>query len=137
MSDYSHKTLDLCIIFYAFVLQSCGNMVVTHLSALSVSLQTTSNQNQIKSLLLSAQVPWWVKFLWACSRHWKKKTTNNLHMDRQCKKTNNNSEPLQTIKTLFSVSRTHFSCHRTQETSLYREVLCWVLIDSNLHWLIH
>ncbi len=87
--------------------------------------------NQIKSNhfychITTAQVPWWVKFLWACSRQCKKKqqqqftygqtvqknnkqftygqtvqkkqqtiyiwtdsakkTTNNLHMDRQCKK---------------------------------------------------
>ncbi len=65
------------------------------------------NQNQIKSNhfychITTAQVPWWVKFLWACSRQCRKttdnlhmdrqskKTTNNLHMDRQCKKTTNN-----------------------------------------------
>ncbi len=52
------------------------------------------NQNQIKSNhfychITTAQVPWWVKFLWACSRQCKK-TTDNLHMDRQCKKTTNN-----------------------------------------------
>ncbi len=35
--------------------------------------------------ITTAQVPWWVKFLWACSRQCKK-TTDNLHMDRQCKK---------------------------------------------------
>ncbi len=35
--------------------------------------------------ITTAQVPWWVKFLWACSRQCKK-TNNNLHMDRQCKK---------------------------------------------------
>ncbi len=39
--------------------------------------------------ITTAQVPWWVKFLWACSRQCKK-TTDNLHMDRQCKKTTNN-----------------------------------------------
>ncbi len=56
-----------------------------------------SNQiksNQIKSNhfychITTAQVPWWVKFLWACSRQCRK-TTDNLHMDRQCKKTTNN-----------------------------------------------
>ncbi len=52
-------------------------------------------QNQIKSNhfychITTAQVPWWVKFLGACSRQCKKTTTNNLHMDRQCKKTTNN-----------------------------------------------
>ncbi len=35
--------------------------------------------------ITTAQVPWWVKFLWACSRQCRK-TTDNLHMDRQCKK---------------------------------------------------
>ncbi len=34
-------------------------------------------------------MPWWVKFLWACSRQCKK-TTDNLPIDRQCKKTTNN-----------------------------------------------
>ncbi len=48
--------------------------------------------NQIKSNhfychITTAQVPWWVKFLWACSRQCKKNNNNNLHMDRQCKKT--------------------------------------------------
>ncbi len=38
--------------------------------------------------ITTAQVPWWVKFLWACSRQCRK-TTDNLHMDRQCKKTKN------------------------------------------------
>lgn len=57
MSDYSHKTLYLCIIIFAFVLQSCGNMVVTHLSALSVSLQTTSEPLQtIKTLFFLSAV---------------------------------------------------------------------------------
>ncbi len=79
--------------------------------------------NQIKSNhfychITTEQVPWWVKFLWACSRQCKKKqqtiyiwtdsakktalehlqcsrqckknNNNNLHMDRQCKKTTNN-----------------------------------------------
>ncbi len=76
----------------------------------------TSKWCQIKSNhfychITTAQVPWWVKFLWACSRQCKKqqqftygqtvqknnrqftygqtvqkKTTDNLHMDRQCKK---------------------------------------------------
>ncbi len=73
--------------------------------------------------ITTAQVPWWVKFLWACSRQCKKNNkqftygqavqkknkkkkyctgaftvlqtvqknnNNNLHMDRQCKKTTNN-----------------------------------------------
>ncbi len=46
--------------------------------------------NKIKSNhfychITTAQVPWWVKFLWACSRQCRK-TTDNLPMDRQCKK---------------------------------------------------
>ncbi len=54
------------------------------------TVKGTRNSNQIKSNhfychITPAQVPWWVKFLRACSRQCKK-TTNNLHMDRQCKK---------------------------------------------------
>ncbi len=59
-----------------------------HLSHL---IELISSLNQIKSNhfychITTAQVPWWVKFLWACSRQCKKTTTDNLHMDRQCKK---------------------------------------------------
>ncbi len=58
------------------------------------AVKTVPNSNQIKSNhfychITTAQVPWWVKFLWACSRQYRK-TTDNLHMDRQCKKTTNN-----------------------------------------------
>ncbi len=56
------------------------------------SLQIKSNQiksNHFYCHITTAQVPWWVKFLWACSRQCRK-TTDNLHMDRQCKKTTNN-----------------------------------------------
>ncbi len=64
--------------------------------------------------ITTAQVPWWVKFLWACSRQCKKKknnnkqftygqtvqktTTNYLHMDRQCKKNNKQFTYGQTVQ---------------------------------------
>ncbi len=47
------------------------------------------NQNHFYCHITTAQVPWWVKFLWACSRQCRK-TTDNLHMDRQCKKKKKN-----------------------------------------------
>ncbi len=58
--------------------------------------------NQIKSNhfychITTAQVPWWVKFLWACSRQCKK-TTDNLPMDRQCKKNNKQFTYGQTVQ---------------------------------------
>ncbi len=58
--------------------------------------------NQIKSNhfychITTAQVPWWVKFLWACSRQCRK-TTDNLHMDRQCKKNNRQFTYGQTVQ---------------------------------------
>ncbi len=64
-----------------------------------------SNQiksNQIKSNhfychITTAQVPWWVKFLWACSRQCRK-TTDNLPMDRQCKKNNRQFTYGQTVQ---------------------------------------
>ncbi len=46
-----------------------------------------SKSNHFYCHITTAQVPWWVKFLWACSRQCRK-TTDNLHMDRQCKKNN-------------------------------------------------
>ncbi len=65
-------------------------MVVYHGFHQSIKQKNCSLSNQIKSNhfychITTAQVPWWVKFLWACSRQCRK-TTDNLHMDRQCKK---------------------------------------------------
>ncbi len=66
----------------------------TSFSTLYSHLRLFFKSNQIKSNhfychITTAQVPWWVKFLWACSRQCRK-TTDNLPMDRQCKKTTNN-----------------------------------------------
>ncbi len=56
----------------------------------AISRISRINIYQIKSNhfychITTAQVPWWVKFLWACSRQCRK-TTDTLPMDRQCKK---------------------------------------------------
>ncbi len=71
--------------------------------------------------ITTAQVPWWVKFLWACSRQCKKttdnlpmdrqckKTTNNLHMDRQCKKNNKQFTYGQTVQ---KTALEHLQCSR-------------------------
>ncbi len=75
----------------------CKGLFFNTMKLLEQTASSKSNQiksNQIKSNhfychITTAQVPWWVKFLWACSRQCKK-TTDNLHMDRQCKKTTNN-----------------------------------------------
>ncbi len=81
--------------------------MITNVILILYNSSINNKLNQIKSNhfychITTAQVPWWVKFLWACSRQCKKttdnlpmdrqckKTTNNLHMDRQCKKTTNN-----------------------------------------------
>ncbi len=70
-----------------------------------------TKSNHFYCHITTAQVPWWVKFLWACSRQRKKttttiyiwtdsakKTTNNLHMDRQCKKNNKQFTYGQTVQ---------------------------------------
>ncbi len=67
-----------------------------------IHFQWRSFSNQIKSNhfychITTAQVPWWVKFLWACSRQCKK-TTDNLPMDRQCKKNNKQFTYGQTVQ---------------------------------------
>ncbi len=64
-------------------------------------LRRTST-HQIKSNhfychITTAQVPWWVKFLWACSRQCRK-TTDNLPMDRQCKKNSKQFTYGQTVQ---------------------------------------
>ncbi len=81
-----------------------------------VKISISNGSNQIKSNhfychITTAQVPWWVKFLWACSRQCKKttttiyiwtdsakKTTDNLPMDRQCKKNNRQFTYGQTVQ---------------------------------------
>ncbi len=65
-------------------------------------MQNISISNQIKSNhfychITTAQVPWWVKFLWACSRQCRK-TTDNLPMDRQCKKNSKQFTYGQTVQ---------------------------------------
>ncbi len=47
--------------------------------------QIKSNQNHFYCHITTAQVPWWVKFLWACSRQCRK-TTDNLHRTDSPKK---------------------------------------------------
>ncbi len=99
-----------------------------HFRKMYILVTVMDNSNQIKSNhfychITTAQVPWWVKFLWACSRQCKKttdnlpmdrqckkqqtiyiwtdsakKTTNNLHMDRQCKKNNKQFTYGQTVQ---------------------------------------
>ncbi len=66
------------------------------------NLFSSGECDQIKSNhfychITTAQVPWWVKFLWACSRQCRK-TTDNLHMDRQCKKNNKQFTYGQTVQ---------------------------------------
>ncbi len=58
--------------------------------------------------ITTAQVPWWVKFLWACSRQCRK-TTDNLPMDRQCKKNNRQFTYGQTVQ---KTALEHLQCSR-------------------------
>ncbi len=74
----------------------------THLPHKPNPTHCVSYQNQIKSNhfychITTAQVPWWVKFLWACSRQCRK-TTDNLPMDRQWKKNNKQFTYGQTVQ---------------------------------------
>ncbi len=62
---------------------------------LDISIQIKSNHFYCH--ITTAQVPWWVKFLWACSRQCRK-TTDNLPMDRQCKKNNRQFTYGQTVQ---------------------------------------
>ncbi len=74
----------------------------TNISSFELPISNQIKSNQIKSNhfychITTAQVPWWVKFLWACSRQCRK-TTDNLPMDRQCKKNNKQFTYGQTVQ---------------------------------------
>ncbi len=97
----SHSTAKSFHILYSFsaetTLDILLNELMMHLYCALLCIVVHPKRfksNQIKSNhfychITTAQVPWWVKFLWACSRQCRK-TTDNLHMDRQCKKTTDN-----------------------------------------------
>ncbi len=120
-----------------------------------------SNQNHFYCHITTAQVPWWVKFLWACSRQCKKtttttiyiwtdsakkttttiyiwtdsakkqqqqftygqckKTTNNLHMDRQCKKKKKTTNNLHMDRQCKKAALEHLQCSRQckKTTTIY------------------
>ncbi len=59
----------------------------------SANIPLTLKSNQIKSNhfychITTAQVPWWVKFLWACSRQCKKKITYGQYIFTDCTEDN-------------------------------------------------
>ncbi len=88
--------------------------------------------NQIKSNhfychITTAQVPWWVKFLWACSRQCRK-TTDNLPMDRQCKKNNRQFTYGQTVQ---KTALEHLQCSR--QCKKKKKLTTKKPTNSNLH----
>ncbi len=92
-------------------------------------------KNQIKSNhfychITTAQVPWWVKFLWACSRQCRK-TTDNLHMDRQCKKTTDNLHMDRQCKKTTDNLHMDRQCKKTTN-NLHMDRQC-----KKLHWSIY
>ncbi len=76
-------------------------------------------------------MPWWVKFLWACSRQCRK-TTDNLHMDRQCKKNNNLPMDRQCKKTHNNHLHMDRQCKKTTTDNLHMDRQC-----KKLHWSIY
>ncbi len=94
-----------------------------------------SDSFQIKSNhfychITTAQVPWWVKFLWACSRQCKK-TTDNLPMDRQCKKTTNNLPMDRQCKKQQTIYLWTDSAKKQQT------IYIWTDSAKKLHWSIY
>ncbi len=88
------------------------------------------SRSQIKSNhfychITPSQVPWWVKFLWACSRQCKK-TTDNLPMDRQCKKNNNRQFTYgQTVqKTALEHLQCSRQCKKNNNSNLHMDRQC-------------
>ncbi len=92
--------------------------------AFTFGFETLPHLLQIKSNhfychITTAQVPWWVKFLWACSRQCRK-TTDNLPMDRQCKKTTTDNLHMDR------------QCKKTTTDNLHMDRQC-----KKLHWSIY
>ncbi len=113
--------------------------VIQHISAYStINEAFIIKSNQIKSNhfychITTAQVPWWVKFLWACSRQCRK-TTDNLHMDRQSKKTTNNLRMDRQCKKLhWSIYSAPDSAKKNNNSNLHIDRQCKKNNNSNLH----
>ncbi len=110
---------------------------------------SATNQIKIKSNhfychITTAQVPWWVKFLWACSRQCRK-TTDNLPMDRQCKKKKKKFTYGQTVqKTALEHLQCSRQCRKTTD-NLPMDRQCKKTTDNlhmdrqckKLHWSIY
>ncbi len=110
------------------------------------SNQIKSKSNHFYCHITTAQVPWWVKFLWACSRQCRKttdnlhmdrqskKTTNNLHMDRQCKKKKKNiyiwTDSAKNCTGAFTVLQT---VQKNNNSNLHMDRQCKKNNNSNLH----
>ncbi len=142
-----------------FCLQNCLNsswqkfnkVLETFLRDFGPYWYDSIKSNQIKSNhfychITTAQVPWWVKFLWACSRQCRKttdnlhmdrqckKTTNNLHMDRQCKKNNKQFTYGQTVqKTALEHLQCSRQCKKNNNSNLHMDRQCKKNNNSNLH----
>ncbi len=96
--------------------------VMVHLTLCFISNQIKSNHFYCH--ITTAQVPWWVKFLWACSRQCRK-TTDNLHMDRQCKKkTTNNLHMDRQCKKL------HWSIYSAPDSAKKTTTAIYIWTDS-------
>ncbi len=127
--NWSKVTVKTFIVVFIYLLNS------RHAFYLFIMLQTISNQiksNHFYCHITTAQVPWWVKFLWACSRQCRK-TTDNLHMDRQCKKTTNNL-PMdrQCRKTALEHLQCSRQCKKKQQQFTYGQTV-QKKNNSNLH----
>ncbi len=92
---------------------------------------TTPKSNHFYCHITTAQVPWWVKFLWACSRQCKK-TTDNLPMDRQCKKTTNNLHMDRQCKKKQQTIYLWTDSAKKQQT-----IYIWTDSAKKLHWSIY
>ncbi len=113
------------MILYEFVKCDCTE----NIQSKGALCQWGRLSNQIKSNhfychITTAQVPWWVKFLWACSRQCRK-TTDNLHMDRQCKKNNKQFTYGQTVqKTALEHLQCSRQCKKNNNSNLHMDRQC-------------
>ncbi len=122
--------------FFLTWLYSLFLSVYKRLKHLIDKIEWCLNQIKIKSNhfychITTAQVPWWVKFLWACSRQCRK-TTDNLPMDRQCKKNNKQFTYGQTVQKKKKKNYIWTDSAKKQQT-----IYIWTDSAKKLHWSIY
>ncbi len=149
LSQFFWFSLSQFVLFLHVIPDRLMMMMISDLCVEHWLLSNQIKSNHFYCHITTAQVPWWVKFLWACSRQCRK-TTDNLPMDRQCKKPINNLHMDRQCK---KTALEHLQCSRQckkkkkekHNSNLHMDRQCkkttsiyiWTDSAKKLHWSIY